>query len=102
MWLENDQVVSPRNFLISFFKLNPGFRPNVQQDAQEFLSSLFLNLHERLNRTNGNIEFNYSETNHDYLTEIEKNKKWSYLEKLKNDSFIYDLFNGEFISNTIS
>ena len=101
MWLENDQVVSPRNFLISFFKLNPGFRPNVQQDAQEFLSSLFLNLHERLNRTNGNIEFNYSETNHDYLTEIEKNKKWSYLEKLKNDSFIYDLFNGEFISNTI-
>ena len=106
MWLENESVVSPKKFIISFLRLNPQFKPNQQQDAQEFLSALLLNLHEGLNRDNNEKpkikkEEEKLENKSDNKSEIEQYQKWRKVEKLKNDSIIYDLFNGEFLSSII-
>ena len=99
IWLGNDEIVYPKNFIISFCKINQQFKANCQQDAQEFLSILFSNLHEKLNRVNMKSEQKNIEEKKDKENEIEASKRWEKYEKLKNDSIIYDLFNGQFISN---
>ena len=98
LWLENDQVVSPRKFRIAFGRLNKQFAGNMEQDAHEFLSCLLNNLHDRLNRATSKPDFIEIGEKRDNETEIEAIQRWEKYEKLKNDSIIYDLFNGQFMS----
>lgn len=101
LWLENERVISPRNFLLAFRRINNQFLSHQQQDAQEFLSSLLNIFHERLNRiiTKSNLKIiNEIKGNE---TELEASKRWEKEQKLKNNSIIYDLFNGQFISTIV-
>ena len=108
LWQESSQVASPQKFAINFFALNRQFTPGTEQDAHEFLSCLLSNLHDGLNRVypvknsknkndkedekpKDNNKNNIKENFDEYMNE----------EKKKNDSFIYDLFTGQFISKTI-
>ena len=100
LWIGNERVISPRDFILTFLNINPQFKGNNQQDAQEFLSLLFLNLHERLNRVVIKPEINQIERKTENENEFETYKRFQKLEKMKNDSIIYDLFNGQFISTT--
>ena len=52
LWKENEQVAYPKKFIQNFFDINKQFTPGVEQDAQEFLTSLLSNLHEALNQVN--------------------------------------------------
>ena len=101
MWLENDEAVLAKDFFISFCKINKQFSGDFQQDAQEFLSILLLNLHERLNRIIMKPQIKNIEEKKENESDIEASKRWENYDKLKNDSIIYDLFNGQFISTTI-
>ena len=110
LWQENEQVTSPKNFVINFFDQNKQFTPGVEQDAHEFLSCLLSNLHERVNRAipiqNSNdksdkenkIENEKVKKN---ITVEEKFKEYMKEEAKRNDSFIYELFTGYFISKTV-
>ena len=124
LWQENDQVASPKKFVLNFFELNKQFTPGVEQDAHEFLSCLLSNLHDRVNKANpikisndkGDKE-NKKENEKDKEEEKEKEKakekekknitleekfnEYINEEKKKNDSFIYELFTGHFLSKTV-
>ena len=122
LWQENEQVASPRKFVLSFFEINKQFTPWEKEDAHEMLSSLLSNLHDRLNKAyliKNNSDKKENENNNEKIKEeenikenkLEKEKKiinfeekfneFMKEEKKKNDSFIYDLFTGYFLSKTI-
>ena len=116
LWQEPEQVISARKFVFSFFRQNKQFAPNVEQDAHEFLSCLLSNLHDRLNRDipiQNNKDIEDKNNKKDNLKEKEKGKEKKhnnleekfkeYLEEeaKKNNSFIYELFTGYFISRTV-
>lgn len=101
LWEEREAIISPRNFRLAFCRINSQFAGQEQQDAQEFLSALINILHERLNRiiTEQNLKaINEKKENE---SELEPCKRWEKEQKLKNNSIIYDLFNGQFISTII-
>ncbi len=99
IWLDNDQVVSPRNFFIAFCKLNQQFCGNLEQDAQEFLSVLLTNLHNKLNRIITKPDIKQIEEKKENESILEASIRFQKYEKMKNDSIIYDLFNGQFMSS---
>ena len=100
LWVNNNQVIFPKSFVITFCKLNPHFQPGMQQDAQEFLSTLFSNLNDRLNRINIESNCEKIEEKKNNENELETSKRLKKSEKMKNDSIIYDLFNGQYMSST--
>ena len=116
LWQESAQIISARKFVDSFFIQNNQFTPDVEQDAHEFLSCLLSNLHDRLNKAipiQNNKDKEDKDNKKENLKENEKDKKKKninleekfneYLneEAKKNDSFIYELFTGHFISRTV-
>ena len=116
LWQESAQIISARKFVDSFFIQNNQFTPDVEQDAHEFLSCLLSNLHDRLNKAipiQNSKDKEDKDNKKENLKEKEKDKKKKninleekfneYLneEAKKNDSFIYELFTGHFISRTV-
>ena len=126
LWTANERVITSKEFNDIFFGLNKQFMPGTEQDAHEFLSSLLSNLHDNLNRVyhnknNDNKKDNESEKESEKENENEKENKDEkenenekedlnieekyndYLkeEKKINDSFIYELFTGHYITKTI-
>ena len=99
IWLDNDHVVSPRNFIIAFCKLNQQFCGNLEQDAQEFLSALLTNLHNKLNRIITKPDNKQIEEKKENESILEASIRFQKYEKMKNDSIIYDLFNGQLMSS---
>ena len=104
MWMGTDPVLAPKKLRIAFCKLNYQFIGDNEQDAQEFLSLLLSNLHEKLNRITIKNKLNYNKENKEKENKEKKNimeeyKRFVKKEKMKNDSIIYDLFNGQFLSS---
>ena len=99
MWIRNEEVISPENFRKSFCKINPEFWGNLVKDPYEFLSDLLKTLHNNLNRIITKQDSKEFEEKKENDNEIEEAKRWENCQKLKNDSIIYDLFNGQFISS---
>ena len=99
MWIRNEQVISPENFRKSFCKLIPEFWGNLVKDPYEFLSELLKTLHNNLNRIIAKQDSKEIEEKKENENEMEEAKRWENCEKLKNDSIICDLFNGQFMSS---
>ena len=101
LWKEREKVISPKNFRLAFCRINSQFLGQEQQDAQEFLSALLDILHERLNRIIIKPNLKIIDEKEENESELEASKRWEKDQKLKNNSIIYDLFNGQFISTII-
>ena len=100
IWMGSDPILPPKKLRLAFCKLNNQFLGNNEQDAQEFLSLLLFNLHEKLNRITIKNELKDNNEKKENESEIEASKRFEKIEKMKNNSIIYDLFNGQFISTT--
>ena len=74
MWLSEEGVINPIDFRKSFIQLYPAFNNHVQQDSQEFLSTLLNYLHIGLSRNSHSNDLDF----------------------YKQESIISDLFQGEF------
>ena len=101
IWQENEKIAYPLKFIKNFFNLNKQFIAGEEQDAQEFLSTLLNNLHERLNQTYNIVNNNLSKKEKEKIDIKEKYNEFIKEEKKKNKSFVYDLFNGYYLSETI-
>jgi len=101
LWEERESVISPKNFRQAFCRINSQFLGQEQQDAQEFLSALLNILHERLNRITTKQNLKIIDEKKENESEFETSKRWEKEQKVKNNSIIYDLFNGQFISTII-
>lgn len=72
----------------------------MQQDSQEFLGCLLDGLHEDLNKVLQKPYIESSDSDED-ISDIEiANKSWNY-HKSRDDSFIVDLFQGQYKSRLI-
>ena len=89
--------LNPINFLRIFFNINKTLRVGLQHDAQEFLSILLDYLHEDLNRINKK-PYILLEEQKDNESDKEASDRFWHCYKMRDDSFIVDLFHGQFKS----
>lgn len=92
--------IAPKEFKSTFERFNPHFVGYQQHDSQEFLSFLLDGLHEDLNRV---LEKPYMEIPDfdDMLSDKEvATCFWNY-HKARNNSYLVDLFQGQFKSRLI-
>ncbi|KAI9487251.1 MAG: hypothetical protein EXX96DRAFT_615041 [Benjaminiella poitrasii] len=89
--------ISPKEFKSTFERFNPHFVGFHQQDSQELLSFLLDGLHEDLNRVKEKPYIEIPDFD-DTLSDVEiANRFWEY-HKMRNDSVIVDLFQGQYKS----
>ena len=102
LWIGKEKIISPEKFRTAFCKTTSNFLGNVKYPPYDFLECLLSTFHELLNRAflYSNISKKEEEIN---VKEniFEKNKIYEYNDRLKNDSIIYDLFNGHIITTKI-
>lgn len=80
---------------------NEQFRGYLQQDSQELLSSLLDGLHEDLNKVLKKPYIESSSDSDDDISDMEiATKSWNY-HKSRDDSFIVDLFQGQYKSRLV-
>ncbi|KAJ3206717.1 CSN-associated deubiquitinating enzyme Ubp12 [Clydaea vesicula] len=91
--------VAPRSFKYTMGQFNSMFSGYHQQDSQELLGSLLDGLHEDLNRIKKKPYTEIPDMEGKSDEEI-ANKMWE-LYKLRNDSIIVDLFQGEYRSKVV-
>ncbi|KAI8922022.1 ubiquitin carboxyl-terminal hydrolase 2-like protein [Powellomyces hirtus] len=94
----NDRAIAPSRFKEHLEDWAPQFVGYDQQDAQEFLRFLLDGLHEDLNRVRERPRFNYKDADVDRLSDIDKARfAWNRYHAA-NDSTIFNLFGGQFMS----
>ena len=97
MWNENNQVINPFDFRLTFAKKNEAFYNNEQQDSQEFLLTLLNNLNEDLNRVTNKKYIEMTEQKQGEKDEEASKIYWDY-SKSRENSIIVDLFQGQYKS----
>ena len=99
LWFNTDSVFPPKDFLLAFKRINKDFQINTEQDAQEFLSRLLNSLHERLNRVVVKPILLPKEERRKNESLLDASQRWLKYDLAKDNSFICDLFNGQFVSD---
>ncbi|KAK8850409.1 hypothetical protein IAR55_004327 [Kwoniella newhampshirensis] len=100
LWKEDYTFLSPVTFRKNIITFAQQFSGTDQHDSQEFLSFVLDGLHEDLNRVKHKpppVEMN-PEREHALETlppEVASEKEWG-IYKMRNDSFIVDLFQGQY------
>lgn len=100
LWGENYHVLSPNTFRRSIINFKKDFAGSDQHDSQEFLSFVMDGLHEDLNRIKQKpkpIEMTPErERQLETLSVPEASDKEWQIYKMRNDSLIVDLFQGQY------
>ena len=97
MWIDNQKVVSPKEFKYAMADLNYEFNNNNQQDSSEFLMFLLNFLHEEINKENiKSKSLFYEPPKGENETDIAASQRFWNLFRRKNNSIIIDLFYGQF------
>ncbi|GMK54579.1 hypothetical protein CspeluHIS016_0111650 [Cutaneotrichosporon spelunceum] len=103
LWGERFQDLSPNTFRESIISFNNLFAGNQQHDSQEFLSFVLDGLHEDLNRVKHKPQIGMTPERERALEtlppSIASDKEWA-LYRQRDDSFIVDLFQGQYMSRT--
>jgi ubiquitin carboxyl-terminal hydrolase 8 len=103
LWGEDWQCLSPITFRQSIVSFNDLFAGNQQHDSQEFLSFVLDGLHEDLNRVKQKPQIEMTPQREKALEtlppQIASDKEWA-LYRQRDDSFIVDLFQGQYMSRT--
>ena len=102
LWIGKQKIVSPVIFKSVFSKTTQKFLGNYKYPPYDFLESLLSCLHDKLNRAY--LKSNVVKKEEEIIDKenlYEKSKIYENNEKLKNDSIIYDLFNGLIINTKI-
>ena len=95
MWLTNIKRLTPYFFRMSFCESTRKFMNNRQQDAMEFISIFLNSLHEDLNRVTGKQYIQIEEQKKNEK-DIEASKRYWEYHKLRDNSIVVDLFQGQF------
>jgi ubiquitin carboxyl-terminal hydrolase 4/11/15 len=103
MWGSNGQpasAVSPKGFKYQMGRFRPEFQGYQQHDSSELMNFLLDGLHEDLNRI---IDKPYTEAVENDGTKPDNEMAQVFLEQhmKRNDSFIHDLFRGQFKSTLV-
>ncbi|BEI95738.1 hypothetical protein CcaverHIS631_0106870 [Cutaneotrichosporon cavernicola] len=103
VWGEDFKSLSPITFRQSIISFNDLFAGNLQHDSQEFLSFVLDGLHEDLNRVKQKPQIEMTPDRERALEtlspSVASDKEWI-LYRQRDDSFIVDLFQGQYMSRT--
>lgn len=103
LWGEDWNCLSPITFRQSIIGFNDLFAGNQQHDSQEFLSFVLDGLHEDLNKVKHKPHIEMTPEREKALEtlppQIASDKEWI-MYRQRDDSFIVDLFQGQYMSRT--
>ncbi|XP_054160386.1 ubiquitin carboxyl-terminal hydrolase 2-like [Oppia nitens] len=89
--MTDETSVDPTNFWQTFAEFNSEFQDKEQHDAQEFLRYLINGLHDEINTVQAKPKTQTDK-------QINSNKAWDYYNKYVDNSYLVDLFVGQFKS----
>lgn len=102
LWSGQGTAIPPRDFKWSLARFAPQFSGYAQQDTQELLAFLLDGLHEDLNRIKKKPYIEAPDWEGGGLADMVRfaKKQWE-IYKLRNDSVIVDLFQGQYRSTLV-
>ncbi|CAH8337343.1 unnamed protein product [Eruca vesicaria subsp. sativa] len=99
LWSSGQNAVSPHFLKTKMAKFAPQFSGYNQHDSQEMLSFLLDGLHEDLNKVKQKTYIEYK-ASHGCPDDEVAEEMWKY-HKARNDSVVYDVFQGQYKSTLV-